>query len=300
MMKLNSLTILTLCLPIALVASASGCSNSLQAGPEPNMTAALKIRSGFKAAGPAKTSAAESGGPELKRLEGWATVRGRFVLDGDVPAAAAIRADKDPEFCGQHPLFNESIVANGKALANVAIFVRTPKIPIHDDYKQSASAAVTVDNKNCRFQPHVSNIRVGQTLVVKNSDPVAHNTNIAGKALQANPLIPAGSENEFKVESPEAAPIGLSCNIHPWMKGRVVVTTNPYCAVSKDDGSFELKNLPAGELELQIWQEVANNLDVSNPRLQKTGAGRYKISLQPKDNLDLKDIVVPVAALKAG
>ena len=91
-MKLNSLTILTLSLPIALVASVSGCGNSVQAGPEPNMTAAFKIRSSFKAAGPAKTSAAESGGAELKRLEGWATVRGRFVLDGDVPAAAPIRA----------------------------------------------------------------------------------------------------------------------------------------------------------------------------------------------------------------
>jgi plastocyanin len=299
-MQRNLIAILVISLPIALIVSTTGCGGSVQAGPEPNMTAALKIRSGFKSAGPAKTPGGETGGAELKRLDGWATVRGRFVLDAALPAPAPIEVTKDQEVCGVHPLFNESIVTKGNALANVVVFVRTPKIPIHDDYKQSATATVTVDNKDCRFEPHVSHVRVGQTLLVHNSDSVAHNTNIAGKALQANPLIPAKSENQFKVEAPEQTPIGLSCNIHPWMKGRVVVTSNPYCAISKDDGTFELKNLPAGELEFQIWQEAANNLDVSNPKLQKTGAGRYKISLQPKDDVDLKDIVVPVAALKAG
>jgi plastocyanin len=299
-MKLNSITILTLSLPIALIVGASGCGASLQAGPEPNMTAALKIRSGFKAVGPAKSGAAESGGTELKRLDGWATVRGRFVLDGELPAPKPLEISKDQEVCGIHPLFNESIVTKGNALANVVVYVRTPKIPIHDDYKASANGSVTIDNKNCRFEPHVAHVSVGQTLVVHNSDSVAHNTNVAGKILQTNPLIPSNSDVQIKVEAPESVPVPLSCNIHPWMRGRVAVTANPYCAVSKEDGSFELKNLPAGELELQIWQEAADNLDISNPKLQKTGPGRYKISLQPKDDVDLKDIVVPAAALKAG
>ncbi|HKD35714.1 MAG TPA: hypothetical protein VKB78_02910 [Pirellulales bacterium] len=299
-MKSHSMMALTLSLLAAVVVSTSGCSTSVQAGPEPNMTAALKIRSSFKAAGPTKTGAAETGGAELKRLDGWATVRGRFVLNGELPAPKPIEVSKDQEVCGVHPLFNESIVTKGNALANVVIFVRTPKIPIHDDYKAAANGSVTIDNKNCRFEPHVSHVSVGQTLVVHNSDSVAHNTNVAGKVLQTNPLIPSNSDVQIKVEAPESVPVPLSCNIHPWMKGRVAVTANPYCAVSKDDGSFELKNLPAGELELNIWQEAADNLDVSNPRLQKTGPGRYKISLQPKEEVDLKDIVVPVAAFKAG
>jgi plastocyanin len=297
-MKLNSITILKLSLLVAPLATVTGCGGTVQAGPEPNMTAALKIRSSFKAAGPTKTSAAEGGGPELKRLDGWATVRGRFVLDGELPAPKALEVTKDQEVCGVHPLFNESIVTKGNALANVVVYVRTPKIPIHEDYKASANGSVTIDNRNCRFEPHVAHVSVGQTLVVHNSDSVAHNTNVAGKVLQTNPLIPSNSDVQIKIEAPESVPVPLSCNIHPWMKGRVAVTANPYGAVSKDDGTFELKDLPAGELELQIWQEAAENLDVSNPKLQKTGPGRYKISLQPKEEVDLKDIVVPAAAFK--
>ena len=301
-MKFSLVIAITVALPIAMLAALTGCGRSVQAGPEPNMVAALKIRAGFSAAAPtAKTPGGDAGGgAELKRLEGWASVKGRFVVDGAAPTRTPLNIDKDQAVCGNHDLFNESVVVNGKSIANVVIYVRTPKIPIHDDYKQSAAAQVPVDNKNCRFEPHVSNIRVGQTLVVHNSDPVAHNTNIAGKKLQANPLIPSNGSVEFKVEDTESTPVSLSCNIHPWMRGRLVVTSNPYCAVSKEDGTFELKNLPAGELELQIWQEAAENLEVSIPKLQKTGAGRYKISLQPKEELNLNDIVVAAAALQAG
>jgi plastocyanin len=286
----------------AALMALAGCGGSVQAGPEPNMTAALKIRAGFSAAGTGKTPGDEGGGVQLKRLEGWGTVKGRFILDGAVPAATKLTIDKDPEICGKQELFNESIKVNGKSIVNVVIYVRTPKIPVHDDYKQSAASSVVLDNKGCRFEPHVVNVRVGQTLVVHNADQVAHNTKVDGKALQGNPLIPPGGSVEFKVEASEPTPVATSCSIHPWMKGRVVVTTTPYCAVSKDDGSFELKNVPAGELELQIWQEAApnGNLEVSNPKLQKTGAGRYKISLLPKEELNLNDIIVAAAALNAG
>jgi plastocyanin len=299
-MRRRLFTTMALTLPIVALSALTGCGRSVQAGPEPNMVAALKIRAGFKAAAPtAKTAGGEAG---LKRLEGWATVKGRFVVDGSVPDRSPLAIEKDQEICGNHNLVNESVMVNGKSIANVVIFVRTPNVPTHDDYKQSASAQVTVDNKNCRFEPHVTSVRVGQTLVIHNSDPVAHNTNIAGKALQTNPLIPSNSSSDVKIEGAEQSLVPLSCNIHPWMKGRLAVTATPYCAVSKNDGTFELKNLPAGELELQIWQEAApnGNLDVSNPKLTKTGSGRYKISLQPKEELNLNDLTVVAAALGGG
>ncbi len=288
-------------LPVLVLACAGGCGSAVQAGPEPNMSVAMKIREGFKASTVgSKTGSAEAGGAELKRLEGWASVRGRFVVDGAPPAESKITPDKDLNVCGQHELFNESVVVKDKNLANVVIYVRTPKIPVHEDYKKSDKASVTLDNKGCRFEPHVMNVRVGQTLIVKNSDPVAHNTKIDGKNMQGNPLIPANSPVEFPIEAAEPAPVPVSCSIHPWMKARLVVTSNPYCSVSKGDGTFELKNVPAGDLELQVWQEAAGNVELSNPRLQKLGNGRYRISLQPKEELDLKDLVVSAAALKAG
>ena len=188
-----------------------------------------------------------------------------------------------------------------KGLANVAIFVRTPKIPVNKQYEKSAGDTIVLDNKDCRFQPHIQKLRVGQTLEVKNSDSVAHNTNLLGRNLQGNPLLAAGATADFKAEGPELIPANVSCNIHPWMRGRVVVTSNPYCDVSKEDGTFEIVNLPAGDLEFQIWQENAGYLDVKNAGLVPSGGpGRFKVSLEPGKDKDLKDIIVTPAALKAG
>jgi plastocyanin len=289
-----------------LIASAmlAGCGQSIETGPEPNMTAALKIRETFAAAASSKSSKsiATSGEAETKRPDGWASLKGRFVLEGNPPARSPVNVDKDQSVCGAHQLFDESIViGKDRGIANVAIYVTTRKIPINKAYEKSATESVVLDNKNCRFEPHVQKLRVGQTLVVKNSDPVAHNTNIAGRNIQENPLISAGSTKEYPIAATELEPVKVSCNIHPWMKARLVVTSNPYCDVSKDDGGFELVDLPAGDLEFQIWQENAGSLDVKNADLQPgSGPGRFKLSLKPGEKKDLKEIVVTPTALKAG
>ena len=51
---------------------------------------------------------------------------------------------------------------------------------------------VVLDNKDCRFQPHVGFVQTGQTLTIKNSDAVGHNSNIATmKNSPSNSLVPA-------------------------------------------------------------------------------------------------------------
>ena len=108
------------------------------------------------------------------------------------PTPAAIDVTKDPEYCGNKGLVNEELVVDRKtgALANVMLWVRKKDVPVHPDYEKTASDTVVLDNEGCRFQPHVQGIRVGQTLQLKNSDPVAHNTNVQGRN---NPDQPADS-----------------------------------------------------------------------------------------------------------
>jgi uncharacterized protein (DUF2141 family) len=49
--------------------------------------------------------------------------------------------------------------------------------------------------------------------------------------------------------------IPVKCNIHSWMHAFIGVVDNPYFAVSKDDGTFEIKNLPPGNYTIAVWQE---------------------------------------------
>jgi plastocyanin len=220
-------------------------------------------------------------GPLL--AEEWGTLKGRFVFGGSAPSPAEIKADKDVEVCGKHKLLAEElVVAADGGVANVVVYVRDKKVKVHPDLAASKSEKVVLDNKDCRFEPHVAVVQTGQPFVLKNSDTVGHNSNVATlKNPPSNSLIPAGGESTVTFNADEAIPAQVTCNIHPWMKAWVVVRDNPYAAISKADGSFEIKNLPAGEVELQMWHEKAGYIGEVKVggKAEKTAKGRKKVQV---------------------
>ncbi|HKD35715.1 MAG TPA: hypothetical protein VKB78_02915 [Pirellulales bacterium] len=227
--------------------------------------------------------------------EDWGTLKGKFVFDGKAPPPTAIDVTKDQEYCGNKGLVNEELVVDATtgAIANVMLWVRKKDVPIHPDYEKTASETVVLDNKGCRFEPHVQGIRVGQTLQLKNSDPVAHNTNVQGRNNQINPLIPAKSSSDQKIDQSEILPALVSCNIHPWMKGRLIVRDNPYFAVSKKDGTFEIKNVPAGDIEFVVYHEKSGYVTDAtlNGQTVKWPKGVMKVTIKAGDEpTDLGEI----------
>jgi plastocyanin len=233
----------------------------------------------------------------------WASLKGRFVYDGAAPEPEPITADKDVAVCGKYKLVNEELlVADDKGLANVVIFVRSKKVNVHPDLEDgSKAAAALLDNKGCRFEPHIGFVQTGQTLTIKNSDPVGHNSNIATmKNAPSNSLIPSNGSTDVTFGRDEAIPATVTCNIHPWMKAYLVIRPNPYGAVSGADGSFEIENLPVGEeLEFQLWHEKGGYLDEFILGGKKTKAKRGRIDLTVKaGGTDLGDIVISSKVFK--
>jgi plastocyanin len=234
--------------------------------------------------------------PIVASAEEWGTLKGRFTFGGDVPTASELKADKDVEVCGKHKLLSEEMVVGAdKGVANVVVFVRDKSVKVHPDLAATKNEKVVLDNKDCRFQPHVAFVQTGQTLVLKNSDTVGHNSNVATiKNPPSNSLIPAGGESTVTFSNDEAIPAQVTCNIHPWMKSWLVVRPNPYAAVSKADGSFEIKNVPAGgELELQLWHEKAGYIGevTIGGKAEKIAKGRKKVKVAAGDN-DLGEMVL--------
>ncbi|NDC63501.1 MAG: methylamine utilization protein [Planctomycetia bacterium] len=227
--------------------------------------------------------------------EEWGSVKGRFEFGGQPVAAAELKADKDVDVCGKHKLLAEELVVGAdKGLANVVVFVRDKGIKVHPDLAAAKSEKVVLDNQGCRFQPHVAVVQTGQPFVIKNSDTVGHNSNIATlKNPPSNSLIPQASESPITFNSEEAIPSQVTCNIHPWMKAWVVIRGNPYVAVSKPDGTFELRNLPAGEVELQFWHEKAGYIGemTVGGKAEKIAKGRKKVRVAAGDN-DLGTMVL--------
>src|SRR5947207_894928 len=55
-----------------------------------------------------------------------------------------------------------------------------------------------------------------------------------------------------KVAHPEIM-IFADCNQHPWMEAYIGVTSNPFFAVSGDDGKFVIQGVPPGQFTLGAW-----------------------------------------------
>ena len=238
------------------------------------------------------------------RADDFGSIKGHFTFDGPAPTPAALDVNKDQATCGNHNLVDQSIeVGAGGGLANVIIWLRDKKPMANPDFDKSASDKITLDNKNCHFIPHVVGVRVGQTLVIKNSDPIAHNTKIDGQNLSVNPLIPAGQSSDQSIDGAENLPAPVSCSIHGWMHGWLVVRPNPYFAISDKDGNFEIKGLPAGEHEFQVWQEKAGYItDVSTGgQSVEWVKGRVKWTVEGGKTTDLGDFKLAAAQFnKAG
>ena len=228
----------------------------------------------------------------------WGTIKGRFVYDGTAPAPKKLILSKDPAVCElHHPVDETLLVDSCGGLANVIVSIRVKrgtKLEVHPDYEATANDKIELDNKFCRFAPHIGLIRTSQTLVLKNSDPVGHNTNAVFFANPSfNSLIPAGKSQEFTLEKAEARPASVGCNIHPWMAGYLIVRDDPYAAVSAVDGTFEIKNVPAGEHEFAFWQEKVGNLaDLSFAGAKTSRRGRVKLTIPAGGELDLGEIKV--------
>ena len=287
----------------ALVATVStvvsaGCSDGRVAQPAADTAAAERLRGVLADASSAGT-AGDAGDAPVGT--GWGTLKGRFTFAGAPGDAKALVVDKDTEVCTKDgvKLYDRSLVVDPstKGLANVVLFVRKASRVKEASPPQDP---VLFDQKQCEFLTPVFAARLGQPIDVHNSDPVGHNTNIAGTSF--NQLIPAGQGTLFKPEAETGMPTMVTCNIHPWMKSYVVFRKDGYVAVSGADGSFTIPDLPAGEvLEFQVWHERSTGpngaLGLTNPELKWTPKGRFQVKLDPDQVKDIGTLEVPASAL---
>ena len=229
-----------------------------------------------------------------------ATLKMRFVYDGDPPQSTMIDPNRDTQFCGQHNLVDETLVVDdqSKGIANVVVFVDTRGTKdLPED--QSEPQTVVLANKNCRFEPHVVITKVGDTLKITNPDPVGHNCAINFfRNDPVNPMIPAGQETLVELKQAEPAPIPASCSIHPWMQARVVVLDNRLAASSEADGTLTIEGLPEGDVSFKINHEGGRIHEVMiDGKKEKWRSGKFELTLKEGIN-DLGDVMVPPASFE--
>lgn len=182
-------------------------------------------------------------------------VTGKVFFKGKAPLGKELRL---PGVCAKKhkgtPRSDEVIVTNGM-LANVLI--RVTKGLEGRVFGDIPTQEVEMDQSGCIYKPRVVAARVGQKVTFINSDRIFHNvrtTSENNKKFNAN--MPRKGQRVTKVFKKEEIFVQTKCSVHPWMKGFVGVVSHPFFAVTKRDGAFELKDLPAGKYTIEAWHEV--------------------------------------------
>jgi hypothetical protein len=195
------------------------------------------------------------------------TIKGRLVWgDEKIPEIKELvskgQSDtKDSEVCATSPIKSRELVVDPKTKGvsyGMAYLVK-PKGDRTEQVKAllAKSPEVVVDQKNCEFVPYVLPFHKEQKLVFKSSDPVGHNVHITGfNNTGVNTMMAPNTKLPIPDLVAESRPIKLQCDIHSWMTGYLLILDHPFFATTAADGSFEIKDVPAGAQNLIVWHHT--------------------------------------------
>lgn len=180
------------------------------------------------------------------------SISGTVSFQGPTRKWPALDMGADPG-CPKDPQAADVVVIDQGKLANVFVYIKDGLPPGRFEVP---AAPVVLDQKGCRYVPHVLGVMSGQKIEFRNSDPTEHNVHPLTKN---NPEWnesqgPKGAAIVNTFPNPELM-IAVQCNQHPWMRAYINVVAHPYYAVSAPDGTFAINNLPPGEYTLAAVHE---------------------------------------------
>ncbi|MGO9767933.1 MAG: carboxypeptidase regulatory-like domain-containing protein [Myxococcaceae bacterium] len=180
------------------------------------------------------------------------SISGKITYDGTPPKPETVVVAQDPATCGKSRVMDEWTIAADGGVENVIVYL----VDIKSGKKMDLPAQPTIDQKGCRYEPHVQIIAKNSELQVKNSDPILHNIH---SYLGTSTVINLAEPKQGMVipkKITKAGGMTLKCDIHNFMRGAIFTTQTPYAVLTAKDGTYELKDVPPGTYEIATFHEV--------------------------------------------
>lgn len=188
------------------------------------------------------------------------TIQGKITYNGKPPAPKMIVVTKDPKICGKSREDDTFVIGPGGGVKNVVVYLAD----IKTGKKMDGDMKPVLNQKGCHYVPHVQVVPLHSVLQVKSSDPLLHNVHsfLNGSTVINFAMPPEpGLVLTKKLDKPGGEQ--LKCDVHNFMTGGIFVAANPYYALTGDDGSFEIKDVPAGTYTIATWHQAAGPLSES-------------------------------------
>jgi hypothetical protein len=232
-------------------------------------------------------------------VENGGTIAGTVKWPGPAPKAPKLPITKDTGVCDpeSHKVRDLERLEIGPdgGVANTVVFLKgitKGKAMDLPDTRQH------LDQRNCRYLPHIMLIPQGGNLQVKSSDPVLHTVHMTGAASNN---IPFPMQNQIvSINLPRAGVVELKCNAgHVWMNAEILIVTHPYYAITDEHGFFKLNDVPPGEYEIEAWHEgwqnmseesvldVAAQVRVKRPVYSPPETWAKKVTVRPREAVEV-------------
>ena len=203
----------------------------------------------------AAASAVGQSAYQVVRVDDGGKVVGTVKWSGPLPHLSRFSITKDPQVCDpeqQKTVDLERLVIGAQGgVANTVVFLQDIT---HGKAMNFPAPRRHLDQKHCRYEPHILLVPQSGVLEMKSSDATLHTLHMEGAASYNLPF--PFPDRVIERTMSEAGLVTLRCNGgHTWMNAEMVVAPHPYYAVTDESGHFELTGVPPGTYTLVAWHE---------------------------------------------
>jgi hypothetical protein len=186
------------------------------------------------------------------------SITGTVKWSGTVPRALTFPITKDAAVCDpdshKRTDLERLIVGQDGGVANTIVFLKDVSRGKAMDIPQPRRF---LNQKQCRYEPHILLVPATTGLEMRSSDPVLHTVHMDGAATYNLPFPFTNQTVSRPMNTPGL--VNLKCNGgHVWMNAEVMVVSHPYYAVTDENGKFKLTGVPPGQYQIVAWHEGWN------------------------------------------
>jgi hypothetical protein len=192
---------------------------------------------------------------QVVNVSNGGTISGTVKWAGPVPHIPSMTINKDFEVCDPDSEkkrdLERLVIGPDGGIANTVVYLKDITSGKAMDLPEQRRF---LDQKHCRYEPHIMLVPANGTLEMKSSDAVLHTVHMEGVASYN---LPFPFQNRVNTRTmPTAGLVNVRCNGgHTWMNAEIFVVPHPYYAVTDINGNFRLTDVPPGTYQLVAWHE---------------------------------------------
>ena len=220
----------------------------------------------------AATAAFAQGDYKVITVVDGGTISGSVKWAGPVPHNLDFPITKDPQVCDPDSKktadLERLVIGPSGGVANTVVYLKNVSSGKAMDLPEQRRH---LDQKRCRYIPHILLVPKDGTLSMMSSDSTLHTIHMDGAATYNLPFPFPDRVTSRTMQTPGL--VSLRCNGgHVWMNAEMFVAPHPYYAVTDETGRFQFTEVPPGTYQIVAWHEgwtlagKANTYDVLTER----------------------------------